>query len=57
MRNEHAEHLKRIIKQHYEVLIDWGGTKYVRLTLGCDYGKKEVHLAMQGCVQKAPMWF
>ena len=30
---EHAIHLKTIIKQHYELLTNWTGKKYVRLTI------------------------
>ena len=42
---------------HYKVLMNWSGTKYVGLTMGWDCGKREVHLAMPGYMQKTLMWF
>ena len=57
MGKKHVEHLKQILEQQYKVLTDWSGTKYVRLTLDWDYGKREVHLAIQGYVQKSLTWF
>ena len=50
--NEHVEHLKSILEQNYEISMDWSGTKYVELTLGWDYVKQEVHLAMPKYVQR-----
>ena len=50
---KHAEHLKSILEQNYNVSIGWSGTKYVGLTLGWDYGKREVHLEMLTNVLKA----
>ena len=37
--------------------MDWSGAEYVGLTLEWDCGKREVHLAMPGDIQKALIWF
>ena len=49
---ENAEHLKLILKETYKITSNWGGTKYVGLTLDWDYKNKEVHTSMLGYVQK-----
>ena len=50
---EHADHLIAVLKEHYELTEDCGGTKYCRITLDCDYEKREVHMSMPGYVRKA----
>ena len=40
MGREHAEHLKQILGQIYEIATDWEGKKYVELTLECDRKNK-----------------
>ena len=46
-RNEHAEHLKGALEEHYELFTDWMGEKYVWLML------REVHLLMPEYVYHA----
>ena len=54
---EHADHLIAVLKEHYELTEDCGGTKYCRITLDCDYEKREVHMSMPGYVRKALVQF
>ena len=39
VRKYHASHLIAVLKEHYELLEDWGGTKYCRVTFNWDYKK------------------
>jgi hypothetical protein len=41
---EHAQHLKNTLEQHYKLTCDWTGTRYIRITLDWDYNKRQVHL-------------
>ncbi len=50
---EHVLHLTQILREHYEVEEDWGGTRYVGITLDWDYKQHEVHLSMPGYVERA----
>ena len=50
---EHAQHLKSVLEEHYKVTTDWTGTRYIGITLDWDYDKRQVHLSMPGYVQKA----
>jgi len=43
---EHVHHLIQILKEHYEVEEDWGGTRYVGISLDWDYKQHQVHLSM-----------
>ena len=54
---EQAMHLKMILEQHYELLADWTGKKYVRLTINWDYNRHEAHISMPEYVQQALAWF
>ena len=45
---EHADHLIKVLKEHYEVAEDWDGEKYCGITLDWDYIKRKVHLSMPG---------
>ena len=38
---EHADHLILVLKEHYELSEDWGGTKYCRATFDWDYKNKK----------------
>jgi hypothetical protein len=51
--NEHAHHLIKVLKEHYEITEDWEGTKYLGVDLDWDYDKREVHLSMRKYVQNA----
>ena len=55
--SKHAQHLKTILEQNYEILTDWTGKKYVGLTIDWDRHRKEVHICMLGYVQQALTWF
>ena len=50
---EHVLHLIQILREHYEVEEDWGGTRYVGITLDWDYKQHEVHLSMPEYVERA----
>ena len=44
---EHALHLLSVLREHYEVEVDWEGTKYCGIDLAWDYDKREAHLYME----------
>jgi hypothetical protein len=50
---EHAHHLTQVLKQNYQTEEDWGGTRYIGLTVDWDYKRHEVHISMPGYVEKA----
>ena len=50
---EHANHLKKVLEQHYKVTADWNGGRYIGIHLRWDYQKREVHLHMPGYVKNA----
>jgi hypothetical protein len=50
---EHAQHLKNALKEHYKLTCDWTGKRYIGITLDWDYNKCQVHLSMPNYVQKA----
>jgi hypothetical protein len=50
---EHAQHLKNTLEEHYKLTCDWTGTRYIGITLDRDYKKRQVHLSMPNYVKKA----
>jgi hypothetical protein len=50
---EHAMHLIKTLKEHYEVEEDWDGRRYVGVTIDWDYRNREVHLSMPEYVEWA----
>ena len=50
---EHVYHLLKALKEHYEVEEDWGGTRYLGITMDWDYKGHEVHLSMPDYVERA----
>jgi hypothetical protein len=50
---EHARHLKKVLKMHYKLTCNWTGTQYIGITLEWDYKKRQVHLSMLNYVKKA----
>ena len=36
---EHAQHLKNTLEEHYKLTCDWTGTRYIGITLDWDYNK------------------
>jgi hypothetical protein len=53
VRKEHALHLLNILKEHYEIAVDWTGNKFIRLTMDWDYPDQKVHISMPGYIKKA----
>ncbi len=51
--NEHALHLKHVLKESYQLTCDWDGCQYIGITLDWDYQQWRVHLSMPGYVKKA----
>jgi hypothetical protein len=50
---EHANHLLKILKQHYKVKTDWTGDRYIGIHLLWDYDKRQVHLSTPDYVKNA----
>ena len=50
---EHAEHLYKVLCNHYQVTTDWAGERYIGIHLRWDYDARIVHLFMPGYVQKS----
>ncbi len=50
---EHANHLKRALDEHYKLTCDWTGTQYIGITLDWNCTKRQVHLSMPNYVMKA----
>ena len=50
---EHAQHLKATLEEHYKLTCDWTGTRYIGITLDWDYKRRQVHLSMPNYVKKA----
>ncbi len=46
MGKEYADHLIKILEEHYVVDKDCDGKKYCRTNLNFDYVKRQVHLSM-----------
>ena len=46
-------HLINILRQYYEIVIDWAGAKYIGLTFDWDYPNQRVHLSMPKYIVKA----
>eukprot|EP00956_Cyclotella_meneghiniana_P007284 scaffold9923_cov20-Cyclotella_meneghiniana.AAC.2 len=54
---EHADHLKRVLEEHYKVTADWAGERYVGIHLKWDYDRRQCHLYMPGYVKKSLIQF
>ncbi len=50
---EHVLHLLNILKEHYEIAVDWTGNKFIGLTMNWDYPSQKVHILMLGYIKKA----
>jgi hypothetical protein len=50
---EHANHLKATLEEHYKLTCDWTGQRYIGITLDWDYKRRQVHLSMPNYVKKA----
>jgi hypothetical protein len=49
---EHAMHLKKVLKLHYKLTCNWTGMRYIGITLDWDYKKRQVYLSMPNYVKK-----
>jgi hypothetical protein len=45
---ERIHHLTQVLKQHYQIEENWGGTQYMGLTVDWDYKRHEVYISMPG---------
>ena len=43
---EHVNNLKRVLEEHYTLMCNWTGTRYIGITLDWNYAKQQVHLSM-----------
>ena len=50
---EHANHLKQSLEQHYDVTIDWNGGKDVGISFKWDYDARTLDTSMPGFVKKS----
>ncbi len=50
---EHANHLKWVLEEHYTLTCDWTGARYIGITLDWNYAKHQVHLSMPKYVTNA----
>ncbi len=48
-----VKHLVSILKQDYEIDVNWEGMQYLGLMLDWDYAAHKVHLFMPGYIEKA----
>ena len=39
--DQHANHLETSLERHYDITVDWEGTKYVGINLEWDYHKRQ----------------
>ena len=51
--NEHANHLKATLEEHYKLTCDWTGRRYIGITLDWDDKRRQVHISMPNYVKKA----
>ena len=50
---EHIMHLIKTLKEHYEVEEEWGGHRYLGITLDWDYKNCKLHLFVPKYVEHA----
>ena len=50
---DHTLYLLGVLHKHYEVEVNWQGSKYCGINLEWDYDKREVHMFMQKYIWKA----
>jgi hypothetical protein len=41
---EHVDHLMTVLQEHYQVKVDWTGTRYIGIHMAWDFEKGQVHL-------------
>lgn len=47
-----ADHLLATLEAHYQVSVDWEGTRYCGLTLNWDYVKRTCNISMPGYIER-----
>ncbi len=50
---EHANHLAKILEEHYKCSIDWDGNHYLGMNMDWDYDGRKVYVSMLDYVPKA----
>ena len=50
--DQHANHLKKTLEQHYPITVDWSGSKYVGISLDWNYDKRTLDTSVPGFVNK-----
>jgi hypothetical protein len=50
---EHANHLAKILNEHYVCSIGWTGTRYIGINMDWDYAQRQVHVSILDYVPKA----
>ena len=49
---QHANHLKKTLEHHYDITVDWTGSKYVGISLKWDYENRTLDTSVPGFVNK-----
>jgi hypothetical protein len=49
---EHANHLAKILEEHYKCSIVWDGNQYLGMNMNWDYNSHKVHVSMLNYVPK-----
>ena len=50
--DEHANHLKRLLQQYYNITVDWEGSKCVGISLKWDCEVRTLETSVPGFVKK-----
>ena len=50
---QHAEHIMKVLREHYKILNDWRIKRYLGLNIDWDNNNRKVHLSMLGYVAEA----
>jgi hypothetical protein len=53
MSKNNADHLINVLEKNYTITVDREATKYIGLTIECDYENGKVHMHMLGYLAKA----
>ena len=49
---DHAEHLIKTVKKHYEIATDWDGDLYCGIKLDWNYDQRYLDISMPGYVKR-----
>ena len=50
---KHAEHLKKVLNEHYKCVVDWNGKKYLGMDIDWDYDGQKVQVSMLDYIPEA----